>query len=82
MHGDVLTFERSFQSERAFCAFNLSDHSVEVSVPQNGWHMFGDEVGAASNLTNGPRRTQTMADIFLPEKVIRWGGIDGRYQAY
>ncbi|MCY4006090.1 MAG: alpha glucosidase [Rhodobacteraceae bacterium] len=53
VHGDVLTFERSFQSERAFCAFNLSDHSVEVSVPQNGWHMFGDEVGAASNLTNG-----------------------------
>jgi len=35
--GDVLTFERSQNSERIFCAFNMGDRPASVALPAGNW---------------------------------------------
>ena len=36
-HGDMLTFMRSHEGERVFCAFNLGGETATVHMPQGNW---------------------------------------------
>ncbi len=45
--GNVLHFERSLDGDTLFCAFNLSDDTAELNVPQGKWEHIGAEVGSA-----------------------------------
>ncbi len=52
--GSVLTFTREDEAEQVFCAFNLGDCPVDVTLPEGDWQVIGEELGGVrgeSNLT-------------------------------
>jgi len=55
-HGDVLTFVREDDHSSLFCAFNLSDEAVDVTLPLGHWHKLDIDLGetcVAPNLEAG-----------------------------
>nr|WP_237212601.1 alpha-glucosidase [Ruegeria lacuscaerulensis] len=43
--GSILTFLREDEDEQVFCAFNLGEETSQVTIPGEGWHMIGQELG-------------------------------------
>ncbi|OXS99501.1 alpha-glucosidase [Notoacmeibacter marinus] len=43
--GDVLWFTRENEAERIFCAFNLSDTTSEMTLPDGNWQPLGEALG-------------------------------------
>ncbi|MGR3661743.1 MAG: alpha-glucosidase [Paracoccaceae bacterium] len=46
-HGDVLSFTRQQDGETIFCAFNLSDMSADVTLPEGQWQQVGVRLNSA-----------------------------------
>lgn len=51
--GDVLTFNRSHESEILFCAFNMSDTPSELEMPAGKWMQVGIELGSPHASVDG-----------------------------
>ncbi len=54
--GDVLFFTRSLDEEAIFCAFNLSDSSTDLSLPEGNWIPVGAELGCVGFTAGGKVR--------------------------
>ncbi len=50
--GSVLTFTREDEAEQVFCAFNLGDCSVGVTLPEGDWQVIGEELGGVRGESN------------------------------
>ncbi|MEM8980033.1 MAG: alpha-glucosidase [Pseudomonadota bacterium] len=44
--GNVLSFERVFEDQRCFMAFNLSDANVQLDKPAGKWRPIGEAIGS------------------------------------
>jgi alpha-glucosidase len=49
--GDVLTFQRRAGGEVIFCAFNLGDRTVQVTLPEGTWSALGADLGAVQKIS-------------------------------
>lgn len=48
--GDLLRFERH-GGEVIFCAFNLGDRTVQVTLPEGAWSLLGADLGAVTKIS-------------------------------
>ncbi len=64
----VLSFQRSSGNEIIFCAFNLSEQSIDLAVPAGEWDVIGGAVGAAQDLASN-RVVLKRWQPFLARKV-------------
>ncbi|MFC7703378.1 alpha-amylase family glycosyl hydrolase [Plastorhodobacter daqingensis] len=64
--GDLLTFHRVSPQEEVFCAFNLGETSVQLTLPEGDWQPIGAEVNSAA-----PRDGVVQLGHWQPCLVVR-----------
>ena len=71
--GAILGFLRRTDEETLYCVFNLSDETVDTSLPAGDWSDIGDEVGGAPIPEDGSLRLDAWQCAIVRKRGIQNG---------
>lgn len=71
--GAILGFLRRTDEETLYCVFNLSDETVDTSLPAGDWSDIGDEVGGAPIPEDGSLRLDAWQCAIVRKRGIKNG---------